>query len=258
MSTATVLALSADAAPSAAGRPYARRSLRTQAPAPAAAPVLRFKPRGIARDARTAAPRDVSMPAGEAPAAGNAAVPSVAADPDHALIRAIAAGSRSAMRTLFLRHHARVLRYVMRIVRDHAQAEDVLSEVFLGVWRRADRFAGRSSVATWICGIARHKALTALDAKPPTCGDEDHILALADPAPGPDGGLDAQDRIATLRRCIEALSREHREIIDLVYYREKSIKEIAGLLGIGMNTVKSRMFYARQRLAALLAAAEVA
>src|SRR6201999_2446619 len=98
---------------------------------------------------------------------------SVAEDVDYALIRAIAAGSKPAMRTLFLRHNTRVLRYVTRIVRDHALAEDVLSEVFLDVWRRADRFEGRSSVATWICGVARHKALTALEAKPPTCNDDE-------------------------------------------------------------------------------------
>jgi RNA polymerase sigma-70 factor (ECF subfamily) len=256
MSTATVVALSADAAPPVLGRPHARRSPGTQGPASAGAPVLPFKPRSIVRAARAAAPRAMSVPEGEGLAARNSIAPSVAADAD--LIRAIAAGDKSAMRTLFLRHHARVLRYVMRIVRDHAQAEDVLSEAFLGVWRRAGRFEGRSSVATWICGIARHKALTALEAKPPTCGEDDIILTVADPAPGPDGGLAAQDRIATLRRCIDALSREHREIIDLVYYREKSIKEITDLLGIGMNTVKTRMFYARKRLGALLAAAEAA
>jgi len=237
MYSATVISLSV-VAPPALGRSYARPSGRDQTqPLPCSATVLEFKrPASVAARARR----------------------SVAADADYVLIRAIAAGSKPAMRTLFLRHHARVLRYATRIVRDHAQAEDVLSEVFLDVWRRAGRFEGRSSVGTWICGIARHKALTALEAKPPTHNDDDHLLTLADPAPGPDGGLDAQDRVATLRRCIDALSRDHREIIDLVYFREKSIKEIAAMLGIGLNTVKSRVFYARKRLAALLATANTA
>jgi RNA polymerase sigma-70 factor (ECF subfamily) len=240
MYSATVISLSL--APPALGRSYARPSDRDRTQPPSGgATVLAFK-----RAARWTAP---------APAR---AKPSVAADVDHALIRAIAAGSKPAMRTLFLRHHARVLRYATRIVHDHAAAEDVLSEVFLDVWRRADRFEGRSSVATWICGIARHKALTALEAKPPTCNEDDHLLTLADPSPGPDGGLDARDRAAMLRRCIDALSREHREIIDLVYFREKPIKEIANILGIGLNTVKSRVFYARKRLAALLATANQA
>jgi RNA polymerase sigma-70 factor (ECF subfamily) len=237
MNSATVISLPVVAAPALA-QSYARPSGRERTQPPSGgATVLEFK-------------RPASAP--------GRARRSVAIDADHALIRAIAAGSKPAMRTLFLRHHARVLRYATRIVRDHAQAEDVLSEVFLDVWRRADRFEGRSSVATWICGIARHKALTALEAKPPTCNDDDHLLALADPAPGPDGGLDARDRVATLHRCIGALSREHREVIDLAYFREKSIHEIAGMLGIGLNTVKSRMFYARKRLAALLTAAEAA
>jgi RNA polymerase sigma-70 factor (ECF subfamily) len=247
MNSATVISLSV-VAPPAPARSYAPPSGRDRTqPPPGGATVLAFK-----RHAPLAPPASCTAPA------GIRTRPSLAADLDYALIRAIAAGSKPAMRTLFLRHHARVLRYVTRILHDHALAEDVLSEVFLDVWRRADRFEGRSSVATWICGVARHKALTALEAKPPTHNDEDRLLTLADPAPGPDGGLDARDRVATLRRCIDALSREHREIIDLAYYREKSIKEIANMLGIGLNTVKSRMFYARRRLATLLAAAEAA
>ncbi|HLH92880.1 MAG TPA: sigma-70 family RNA polymerase sigma factor [Xanthobacteraceae bacterium] len=235
MHSATVIALSV-VAPPTPERSYTRPAARERAQLPSAT-VLAFKRRGQGAAQAT---------------------PSPSTDMDYVLIRAIAAGSKPAMRTLFLRHHARVLRYAMRIVRDHALAEDVLSEVFLDVWRRADRFAGRSSVATWICGIARHKALTALEAKPPTHNDDDHLITLADPAPGPDGGLDAQDRVATLQGCIDALSREHREIIDLVYFREKSFKEIAAMLGIGLNTVKSRVFYARKRLATLLATADLA
>ena len=240
MNSATVISLSL-VAPPPVGRPCARRSADDRTPRPDGAIVLLFKRPGLPATADR-------MPA----------PPSQAPDVDRALIDAIAAGDTSAMRTLFLRHHARVLRYAMRIVHEHALAEDVLSETFLDVWRRAGRFEGRSSVATWICGIARHKALTALGAKPPTCNDDQNILALADPAPGPDGGLHARDRAATLHRCIDALSREHREIIDLVYFREKSTKEIAAMLGIGPNTVKSRAFYARKRLATLLAAAELA
>ncbi len=177
-----------------------------------------------------------------------------ARDPDHALVRAIATGSKSAMRALFLRHHARVLRYIAHTVRDHALAEDLASEVFLGVWRRAGRFEGRSTVTTWLYGIARHKALTALEARP-VCRDDDLMLSVEDPAPGPAGELEAKDDVALLRRCLAALSREHRQIIDLVYYGEKSIREIADMLGIGLNTAKTRIFYARKRLAALMASA---
>ena len=66
--------------------------------------------------------------------------------------------------------------------------------------------------------------------------------------------MQAKHRGEILRRCLGQLSREHREIIDLVYYHEKSVQEVAGIVGIPSNTVKTRMFYARQRLSELLAA----
>jgi RNA polymerase sigma factor (sigma-70 family) len=79
---------------------------------------------------------------------------------DEALIRRIAGGDRLAMQALFARHQMRVYRYVMRLVRDEHMAEDVVSDVFLGVWRTAGRFEARSMVSTWLLAIARYKALS--------------------------------------------------------------------------------------------------
>ena len=176
---------------------------------------------------------------------------------DQALIGEVARGNKLAMRTLFLRHQVRVFRFVLRIVRDRIQAEDVMSDVFLEVWQRADRFEGRSAVSTWLLAIARHKALTALKARPLERLDDDLVLAMPDPARDPEAEVGEKDRGAVLRRCLNDLSPEHSEIIDLVYYQEKSIKEIAEILGIALNTVKTRMFYARRRLATLLAASGI-
>src|ERR1700716_1208087 len=85
---------------------------------------------------------------------------------DEALLREVAKGNQLAMRTLFMRHQVRVYRFILRIVRDADLAEDVVSEVFLAVWRRAGRFEGRSAVSTWLLSIARHKALTAIKPQP--------------------------------------------------------------------------------------------
>src|SRR5262249_1071676 len=92
--------------------------------------------------------------------------PATPAELDEALLREIARGNQLALRTLFMRHQVRVYRFVMRLVRDHALAEDVVSEVFFAVWRQADRFKGRSTVSTWLLSIARHKALTAVKRSP--------------------------------------------------------------------------------------------
>ena len=81
---------------------------------------------------------------------------------DEVLIQRIAGGDRLAMQVLFARHHVRVYRFVLRLVRNESTAEDLISEVFLDVWRQAGRFEGRSAVSTWLLAIARFKALSAL------------------------------------------------------------------------------------------------
>src|SRR5262247_913459 len=176
---------------------------------------------------------------------------------DEALIGRIAAGDKVAMQVLFARHHVRVYRFVLRLVRDQTKAEDLISEVFLDVWRQAGRFEARSAVSTWLLAIARFKALSAMRRKPEEELDEETAGAIEDPADDPEVTAQKKDKGEILRRCLTALSSEHREIIDLVYYHEKSVEEVAGIVGIPEATVKTRMFYARKKLSELLRAAGV-
>jgi RNA polymerase sigma-70 factor (ECF subfamily) len=176
------------------------------------------------------------------------------ATPDEVLIGRIANGDRLAMQVLYARHHVRVFRFVVRLVRDEATAEDVISEVFLDVWRQAGRFEGRSTVSTWVLAIARFKALSSLRRRPDEKLDDEVAEAIEDPLDDPEITLEKKDKSASLRKCLMGLSPEHREIIDLVYYHEKSVEEVAEIVGIPQNTVKTRMFYARKRLAELLKA----
>jgi len=177
--------------------------------------------------------------------------------PDETLIRQIAEGNKLAMRALFARHQLKVYRFALRILRDGAAAEDVVSETFVDAWQHAGRFEGRSTVSTWLLGIARHKALSACNRRSTESLDCEVALNVVDPANDPEVELGRKDTGKLIRRCLGALSPEHAEIIDLVYYQEKSIKEIVEILGIPENTVKTRMFYARKRLAALVAAAGI-
>jgi RNA polymerase sigma-70 factor, ECF subfamily len=176
---------------------------------------------------------------------------------DDVLIGRIATGDRLAMQVLFARHHVRVYRFVLRLVRDESVAEDLISEVFLDVWRQAGRFEGRSQVSTWLLAIARFKALSALRRRPDEELDDEAAEAIEDLSDNPEVALDKKDKSAAIRKCLEKLSAEHREIIDLVYYHEKSVEEVAQIVGIPENTVKTRMFYARKRLAELLKAAGI-
>ena len=141
---------------------------------------------------------------------------------------------------------------MLRLVRNEATAEDLISEVFLDVWRQAGKFEGRSQVSTWMLSIARFKALSALRRKPEQELDDEMAERIEDQADDPETALAKKDKGAVLRQCLTALSNEHREIIDLVYYQEKSVEEVAGIVGIPEATVKTRMFYARKKLSELL------
>ncbi len=171
---------------------------------------------------------------------------------DEALIGRIANGDRLAMRVLFARHHVRVYRFVLRLVRNEAKAEDLISEVFLDIWRQAGKFEGRSAASTWMLSIARFKALSALRKRTEEELDDETADAIEDQADDPEVSLAKKNKAAVLRQCLNKLSAEHREVVDLVYYHEKSVEEVAGIVGIPEATVKTRMFYARKKLSEFL------
>ena len=176
---------------------------------------------------------------------------------DELLIARIAKGDRLAMQVLYGRHHVRIFRFGLRLVRDEQVAEDLISEVFLDVWRQAGKFEGRSAVSTWLLAITRFKALSALRKRKDAELDEEAAAAIEDTSDDPETTAQKKDTSLVLRKCLEALTPDHREIIDLVYYHEKSVEEVAEIVGIPENTVKTRMFYARKKLAEELKAAGI-
>src|SRR5438445_8956527 len=146
---------------------------------------------------------------------------------DEVLIGRIASGDRLAMQVLFARHHVRVYRFVLRLVREETKAEDLISEVFLDVWRQADRFEGRSAVSTWLLAIARFKALSALRRRPDEELDEEAAEAIEDPGDDPEQALAKKDKSAVIGKCLEGLAADHRESIDLVDYHGRAVEEVA-------------------------------
>jgi RNA polymerase sigma-70 factor (ECF subfamily) len=176
---------------------------------------------------------------------------------DDMLLESIADGNRTAMHILYCRHNVRVYRFILRIVRDATTAEDLVSQVFLDVWRTAGQFQGRSQVSTWLLSIARFKALTAMRQRRFEDIDQEDVRQIPDGNDTPETSLDRSDTSAILRACVQKLSPAHREIITLVYYHEKSVEEVGQIIGIPQSTVKTRMFYARKQLADLLKGAGV-
>lgn len=172
---------------------------------------------------------------------------------DRALIKEIAGGNAKALERLFTRNQTRVFRYLMRLVRNEAIAEELLNEVFLGAWNAAARYEGRSEPATWLLSIAHNKAVSALRKKREVSGyDEDAAGEIPDEDDTPEVTAQKLDKGAQIKAAMNKLSAEHREILDLVYYQEQSVSEAAEILSIPEATVKTRMFYARKKLGEIL------
>ena len=177
---------------------------------------------------------------------------------DRTLLAAVAAGDKSAMQLLYSRHNVRVFRFISRIVKNLPLAEDLVSEVFLDVWRSARSFRGKSQVSTWLLSIARHKAFSALRRRCDEQLDDAALATVEDPGDDPETLMDKEHLGVIVRKCLAQLSPAHREVLDLVYYHDKSIDEIAEIVGIPASTVKTRAFYARSHMEKFLKSAGVA
>lgn len=171
---------------------------------------------------------------------------------DEMLLNSVAEGDKAAMHIIFSRHRERVLRVILRMVRDSSIAEDIANQVFLDVWRSANKFEYRARVSTWLVSIARFKALSSLRHRVHESIDRDEVLGIADSGDTPELALVHKEATGILHACLEKLSPAHREIIDLFYYHENSVAEVSQIIGISQATAKSRLFYARKQLARIL------
>lgn len=183
---------------------------------------------------------------------------------DQDLIGRIQKRDPEAFEELFTRHRQKLLRRLVRIVRQEAAAEDLLQEVFLRVWTRADEWCGRGTVAAWLFRIATNLALNSmrsarrrrqrpLVAPSAMTEDEEESFTpgwMEDPdALDPATMLEEAERYERLRKLIDGLTEEKREVLRLVYESEMDISSVADALGIPEGTVKSRLHVARKRLA---------
>ena len=140
---------------------------------------------------------------------------------------------------------------------DPQSADDLTQETYLRAFGALHRFEGRSSLRTWLLAIARYKALSALRRRTDEHLDDNMAATIEDTADNPEIVAHTKDRNTIVQKCLTQLSPAHREVIDLVYYHEKSVKEVAQIVGVPESTVKTRMFYARKRMETMLETAGV-
>lgn len=166
------------------------------------------------------------------------------------LLAGVAAGQHSAFDQLYALYDQRVFQYVCTLVFNPALAEEIVGDTMMAVWRGAGTFSHTSRVSTWIFGIARHKALDALrrTGRQQREVDLDNAAELPQTDNSPFDGVQRKQVASLTQRALTGLSREHQEILRLVFYEDLPYEEIALLLSIPTNTVKTRVYYAKQHL----------
>ena len=167
---------------------------------------------------------------------------------DAKLLQRIAQKDMDAMRELHDRYAPRLRRFISGRVNDTFAANDVLQDLFVDVWRTAERFEFRSSVKTWLFTIANNKSMDLLRKSGRTTPlDEDYDPVDPD-AVDPEAVVSMADDVEALRDCVDQLSEEHARCIKLAFYEGVSYADIAEIESVAEGTIKSRVHYAKQLL----------
>lgn len=181
-----------------------------------------------------------------------------AARDDHALIAGIARGDRDALAELYQRWRQPLFAYLLQLTPDHGLAEETLQDTLVAVWKSARGFENRSSVLTWLIGIARRQAHNTLRQQRLPLAGETELAGMVSPEPEPEAfALNSATR-DELIAMFSQLSTAHREVLVLVLVHELSYEETASILGVPTGTVKSRLSHAKRMARELLAAREEA
>ncbi len=178
------------------------------------------------------------------------------ADPDRLALARLARGDTSALEDIYSRFGRTLFRYLLTLVPDQQVAEELLQDTLVAAWRSAGSFQGRSSVRTWLFGIARRQAHNTLRQRLPSLADESELGGLAAADPEPEDAVLIDARREALAAHIERLAPLHREVLALIFFHELSYEEAAQVLEVPVGTVKSRLSNAKRALRGLLQASK--
>ncbi len=176
----------------------------------------------------------------------NSSTSGLAASSEAQLLAAVRKRDRGAFSELYRIYQPRLYGYLRRMVANAVLIDEIVDDVMFVVWTDARKFRGKSAVSSWIFGIAYRKALSALRKEgryqaPLVQQDNPEIAVSSDEAD-----------LELIRAGLEALSPDHRQVVELTYFCGFSYQEIADIAECPVNTVKTRMFHARRRLKVLL------
>ena len=172
--------------------------------------------------------------------------------PEVTLVGRIAQGDSEALSELYDRFSGMLLGLATKVLGDPADAEEVLQEVFIQVWKQADRYQrGRSSVSTWLVLITRSRSIDRLrsrNVKLRTAIEAQRENPNLDTSPEGLGNVFIQERRRRLREEFANLPADQREVLEMAYYRGMTQREVAEETGTPLGTVKTRTLLAMKKL----------
>lgn len=164
------------------------------------------------------------------------------------LLSKVADQDEAAFAGFYQHFETRLYRFIQTKFPDQFEAADILHDVFLDVWKQEDRFKGQSKVSTWLFSIAHYKTIDKLRKKQPEQLDEAMRDQMADDSPDNVSMLISMENGQDVHHCIDTLKPAHRAVMELTFFEELSYKEIALIVDCPENTVKTRMFHAKQAM----------
>jgi RNA polymerase sigma-70 factor (ECF subfamily) len=164
-----------------------------------------------------------------------------------ALMRGCARGDRGAFTALYQALERPVFRFIQSKLNDPHEAADILHEVFMDIWRTAQKFEGRSSVKSWVFAVAYRKTMDHFR-KTRRVTVTDDLPEQEDDSPDALTCLAAAEEAEHVRHCLGTLSVDHRAAIELAFYEDLSYGEIARVTGAPEGTIKTRVFHAKKLL----------
>jgi RNA polymerase sigma-70 factor, ECF subfamily len=166
--------------------------------------------------------------------------------PDGRILELLQAGDAARAFDCVLQHfESKVYRLCRAILRNPAEAEDTAQESLIRIWKALPRFDGRAALSTWIYAITRNRCLTAIERRRDLQSLSDSAIELEADAAAAVVEKDPDDPLALLRELADGLPERYRRVLILFYYEDRSVAEVASLLGIPEGTVKTNLFRAR-------------
>ena len=167
------------------------------------------------------------------------------------LLKLVATGDRSALTRLYLLYHSRLFKFVFRLTRSYATADEIVNDTMLVVWDKAASFRGDSKVSTWIFGIAYKQTMRRVTRKQLRLSP---LTDLDDAGHDHDAIMENEDWV---RQGLHTLPAAQKLTVVLVFYMGLTYQETADITGCPVNTVKTRMFHARRKLKKYLSASAI-